>query len=63
MNLFVGEIWNFGKGTGLLYPSDRSWGTKGLFYGLGTSGPGGFEPKYYSNSQQILSLFRCTDTL
>jgi hypothetical protein len=29
--LSIGAIWDFGKGTGLLYPSDRSWGTMGLF--------------------------------
>jgi hypothetical protein len=29
--LSIGVIWNFGKGTGLLYPSDRLRGTKGLF--------------------------------
>jgi len=29
--LSTGAIWKFGKGTGLLYPSIRSWGTNSLF--------------------------------
>jgi len=29
--LSTGAIWNFGKGTGLLEPSNRLWGTKGMF--------------------------------
>ena len=31
MDLSIGAIWNFGKGTGLLQPSVRLWGKKGLF--------------------------------
>jgi len=31
MDLSIGVIWNFGKETGLLQPSVRIWGTKGLF--------------------------------
>jgi len=31
MNLTMGVIWKFDKGTGLLYPSDKSWSTKSLF--------------------------------
>jgi hypothetical protein len=54
-DLSMGVIWKFGKGTGLLYPSIRVWGKKGLFYGLGASSLQGFEPKYYSNSK-ILSI-------
>jgi hypothetical protein len=48
INISIGAIWNFGKGTGLLYPSVRSWGTKGLFSGPGTLGPEGLKPTYYS---------------
>ena len=29
-NMSIGAIWNFGKGTGLLQPSFRLWGTEGL---------------------------------
>jgi hypothetical protein len=30
INLSIGANWNFSKGTGLLEPSIRLWGTKGL---------------------------------
>ena len=50
MNLSIGAIWNFNKGTELLYPSIRVWGTEGLFKGLGASEPQGLEPKYPYNS-------------
>jgi Fe2+ transport system protein FeoA len=29
--LSIGAMWNFGKRKGLLYLSNKSWGTKGLF--------------------------------
>jgi hypothetical protein len=49
----VGAIWNFGKGTGLLLPSEGPWDTMGLFYGLGASDPEGLETKYYSFIQDL----------
>jgi hypothetical protein len=50
-----------------------SWGTKGLFEGLGASGPEGLEPKYYSilsahhlflnASVQVRDIAKCFVTL
>jgi hypothetical protein len=48
MNLIIRAIWNFAKGTGLLWTGVSLWGTRGLFWGLGASDPQGPEPKYYS---------------
>ena len=45
MNLSTGAIWNLDKGTGLLLSINISWGTKGLFQGLGASFSEVHEPK------------------
>ena len=47
----MGAIWNFGKGTGLLEPIIRVWGTKGLFKGLGALDQQRLETKHYFNSK------------